>query len=510
MAGWWNPWWYGAYRWLADPAEPALDPGFWNLRGAVDKVLHPTVAGQASWLVGGWPQQLVPQPSYEVLHQVADTLPTTATPSTSTAGPSSMSLATASPGTPAAPAALGTVRYDSEEVARILEALDEDLGTFWRTQGRIVRTPYDGRQAPVTPVSITVDVDAETHADDPPELGRASQPVWTTIPDRWTAADIAAYVRDRINPTSTTNTATPGSTDGSISAGGSSLLTPQEQAQEKFRSYHQIRDSAASARLSKPPELTKSEKLQAYLQGVLAQDDGEFRRQFQELAGNLGRAAWTPPEEMGAYARGFLTGFFIRGAWENIQGLWGMVKWGAWLSWHYNPLMLQARVLSGDNFAKERQFAAKAIDVASIMYKITGVVGTKLGEGVMAHYEALTEGSADDLRQLGGTHQQFAAAMLGLAVKLSGEVADAGKRGEIVGAISWEIAQTAAEILLTAGVSKVATGSAKFARIADKLADFGKYSDKFGDVAKQIARWFDEGGELRRLLTWSCKAPRTV
>jgi hypothetical protein len=39
MAGWWNPWWYGAYRWLADPDEPALDPGFWNLRGAVDKIL---------------------------------------------------------------------------------------------------------------------------------------------------------------------------------------------------------------------------------------------------------------------------------------------------------------------------------------------------------------------------------------------------------------------------------------------------------------------------------------
>jgi hypothetical protein len=39
MAGWWNPWWYSACRWLADPAEPALDPGFWNLRSAVDKIL---------------------------------------------------------------------------------------------------------------------------------------------------------------------------------------------------------------------------------------------------------------------------------------------------------------------------------------------------------------------------------------------------------------------------------------------------------------------------------------
>jgi hypothetical protein len=44
MGGWWNPWWYGVYGWLADPAEPVLDPGFWNTSAARWPKCSPPVA----------------------------------------------------------------------------------------------------------------------------------------------------------------------------------------------------------------------------------------------------------------------------------------------------------------------------------------------------------------------------------------------------------------------------------------------------------------------------------
>jgi hypothetical protein len=77
-------------------------------------------------------------------------------------------------------------------------------------------------------------------------------------------------------------------------------------------------------------------------------------------------------------------------------------------------------------------------------------------------------------------------------------------RGRISGAITWEIAQTAAEIIFTAGAATVATKGAKFARIADKLADFAKTYDKLGDIAQPVLNRLrqisEPGGELRKLL----------
>jgi len=143
--------------------------------------------------------------------------------------------------------------------------------------------------------------------------------------------------------------------------------------------------------------------------------------------------------------------------------------------------------------------------MARVAFAITNELGTALGEEAVREYYVLKDGSVEDLRSLGSQHRQVAAVILSVMVKLHEEAANlpAEVKGRIVGPVTWEIVQSLAEYALSAGVSKVVTGSARFAHVADKLADFAKYADKFGDFGKhvrRVAEWFDEGGELRKVL----------
>tara|TARA_R110002049_G_scaffold72490_7_gene187556 strand:+ start:142190 stop:143356 length:1167 start_codon:yes stop_codon:yes gene_type:complete len=128
-------------------------------------------------------------------------------------------------------------------------------------------------------------------------------------------------------------------------------------------------------------------------------------------------------------------------------------------------------------------------------------------KAVHAHYHALTESSPADLQALGSKHQQVAAAVMSLGVLISDQLKNmsAEMRGRITGAITWEIAQTAAEIIFTAGAATLATKGAKFARIADKLNDFAKTYDALDNpairnVLARIANISSESGELRKIL----------
>ncbi|MDZ4850147.1 MAG: Hint domain-containing protein [Pirellulaceae bacterium] len=115
-------------------------------------------------------------------------------------------------------------------------------------------------------------------------------------------------------------------------------------------------------------------------------------------------------------------------------------------------------------------------------------------------------GSPADLQALGDRHRQVSAALMSLTVMLSDSVKEMtpAERGRVMGAITWEVAQTLAEILFTGGVASVATKGAKFAHIADKLNDFAKSAKGFGKTAElalaKLKVITGEVGELRKLL----------
>jgi len=156
------------------------------------------------------------------------------------------------------------------------------------------------------------------------------------------------------------------------------------------------------------------------------------------------------------------------------------------------------RLWKGDLFEAERKNIEQAKKYAKMAYDITQAIGTELGEEAFRQYDAIQSGDPSRLRELGSEHRQVAALMLGLVVELQKQYKDlpAETKGRIVGAVTWEIAQTTAEILLTAGASKAATGSAKFAALAAKLQKW----DKAKDIAEIVQKLFVKGGKLDRLM----------
>ena len=319
--------------------------------------------------------------------------------------------------------------------------------------------------------------EAEGHAAVPQEWSKADEQVALTVPDGSTSHQAAEQII------------------GQARGEQGQAPAPATKAEKEFQRFNESRSPAAKSGtgLSSKPAPTAIDKAKNYLEGLQAGDSEEFRRNFLEYAKNVDAANQKALRELDQYAIGFLEGFFIDGALGNFTGLYEAGKMAinfAWWATSYS-ISVGYRMAGGGNFSAEEAFVAKAEEYVTMAYEITQVVGTELGEQAFSHYQALAEGTPEQLRALGDTHQQVAAVMLGIAAELSKLPPIPTKiQGQISGAITWEILQTVVELLFSGGLSKTVTGTAKFAHIASKLGDFGKYASKFGDYAHTVAKIF--------------------
>jgi hypothetical protein len=283
-------------------------------------------------------------------------------------------------------------------------------------------------------------------------------------------------------------------------AGGNNDSTLQGH---QLRTIDLLRLAHSQQHIERPA--TPGEKLRAYLDGVLSQENAQFAIHFSQLLGNYKKNATLEWSEVPDFGKGFLYGFVVDGLWGQLKGFYDLAIFG-WkaskFACYLDPQCRDAMQVFGYHFAAERELEAKLKTVAQIAYQAARIISVNTTLEASAQYHAIMNGSVEDLQALGGKHHQVAGFFMALAAKISEYPANmsAYDKGRVYGAVVYEVAQLVAEILLTAGLSKIATGSAKFAHIADKLADFGKYAHRFGPIAQEIAKWFDKGGELRKLL----------
>jgi hypothetical protein len=361
------------------------------------------------------------------------------------------------------------------EVMAILQGLSDTAGELWTLVGSTTQTVLSSRPATLLAEYASELVNAELQ-------NSVSSSSESSLPsDKGTA--------------SSSTSVTVGRNEGSLDAAVSAVQK--------------------TALIAKPADLTAMQKLNAYLQGVNNQKGPSIFDQASQISVNLVMGYINGQNgSITEYGTGFAKGFFIDGAWGNVEGIGTILKfgWGAVKQSWYN----QARAITFGNewifenrffdFNDQRKVEENVVKTGQMIFKVLNAVGTELGEEAFAHYHALANGSAADLQELGGKHQQVAAAVMSIGVLLSEKLRDMTPetRGRISGAITWEIAQTAAEIIFTAGAATVATKGAKFARIADKLADFAKTYDKLGDIAQPVLNRLrqisEPGGELRKLL----------
>jgi len=194
-SGWWNPWWYG-YG-LTNPPEPDLEPGYWNIRGAVDKVLGAGAGELARYLAA--PLSLLQTDSVPGIPASVSSI-TTAGPSPAATPPPLAPTAFAASAAPAAAATATSVSckgYSEKEVADILGVFNPDLGAFWRGRGHVVRVPFGRRDDGAAGPSVTVSVDVEPRAGNRPAKGRALQDIWVTVPNTWNSAQVARYIQQQ-------------------------------------------------------------------------------------------------------------------------------------------------------------------------------------------------------------------------------------------------------------------------------------------------------------------------
>jgi hypothetical protein len=157
--GWWNPWWWG-YG-LNNPPEPQLEPGYWNIRGAIDKVLVAGAGGSERYFPAR--ASLLPTASLPALpaNLPAAAIPAPASP-TAPASPAATPLAltptayaaAAAPTTPATPAATPAPdafgrHWDKDRVLQELQYIDDALYRFWLKYGSLAAANWHGgRQEP--------------------------------------------------------------------------------------------------------------------------------------------------------------------------------------------------------------------------------------------------------------------------------------------------------------------------------------------------------------------------
>ena len=361
------------------------------------------------------------------------------------------------------------------ELMAILQGLSDTAGELWTLVGSVTQTVLSSR-----PAMLLADY--------------ASELVYAQLQNSASSSSKSSLTSDKGTASSSTSV-TVALSEGSLDAAVSAL--------EK------------TALFTKPADLTAMQKLNAYLQGVSNQKGPSIFDQASQISVNLVMGYINGQNgSITEYGTGFAKGFFVDGAWGNVEGIGTIFKfgWGAVKQSWYN----QARAITFGNewifenqyfnFSDQRTVEENVVKAGQMIFKVLNAVGTELGEEAFAHYHALANGSAADLQELGGKHQQVAAAVMSIGVLLSEKLRDMTPetRGRISGAITWEIAQTAAEIIFTAGAATVATKGAKFARIADKLADFAKTYDKLGDIAQPVLNRLrqisEPGGELRKLL----------
>ena len=361
------------------------------------------------------------------------------------------------------------------ELMAILQGLSDTAGELWTLVGSVTQTVLSRR-----PATLLAEY--------------ASELVYAELQNSASSSSESSLTSDKGTASSSTSV-TVALSEGSLDAAVSAL--------EK------------TALFTEPADLTAMQKLNAYLQGVNNQKGPSIFDQASQISVNLVMGYINGQNgSITEYGTGFAKGFFVDGAWGNVEGIstifkfgWGAVK---------QSLYIQARAITFGNewivenqyfnFSDQRTVEENVVKAGQMIFKVLNAVGTELGEEAFAHYHALVNGSAADLQELGGKHQQVAAAVMSIGVLLSEKLRDMTPetRGRISGAITWEIAQTAAEIIFTAGAATVATKGAKFARIADKLADFAKTYDKLGDIAQPVLNRLRQisapDGELRKLL----------
>ncbi|MGN6544441.1 MAG: Hint domain-containing protein [Aureliella sp.] len=393
-------------------------------------------------------------------------------------------MITASPATPITD---GTTSNNSE-IAAILEGISPDAGEYWGAFGETSLAEVAERPAVefVTEVE-TLSVQSLTRR------GGVGQ---------FSPSTIQAIV-EAIGPAAQqelTLRVAPGETSADVAS----------------RLIVQVADRPGTTTLTQKPggtartELTPIEKLSNYLKGVQKQDNAKFLDQAFEIGINILKADANKYLHPIDYSSGFVKGFFVDGLWGNIEGIGSLVKtgWSAYkFMWYVSPIhRVVAEKVLGYDFASERQLERNVQEAVQLIFKVLNAAGTELGEQAFEHYRVLSQGTPEELQQLGGKHQQVAAAFMSMAVLLTKELRELPPetRGRIEGAITWEVAQTVAEILFTAGTASAVTKGAKFARIADKLSDFAKATNRFGDAAapvlRKLAEISREGGELRKLL----------
>ena len=381
--------------------------------------------------------------------------------------------------------------FSNDEVIAILSGLDPEASEYWTLHGSTTQTVVSERPS----------VDLATFS---PELADAQPIEESSTSDGQSPSDAPA--RDTTSATGSL-TESAGAEEGSFAVA--------ERISSKAADASGVTTFAQHLGRANGTNLTPMQKLNAYLQGVNNQKGPGIFDHASQISVNLVMGYINGQNgSLTNYGKGFAKGFFIDGAWGNVEGISSILKfgWGAVKqSW-----FTQARFLtfgnewifenSYFNFADQRKVETNLINAGQMIFKVLNVVGTELGDQAVAHYDTLLNGSAADLQELGGTHQQVAAAVMSMGVLLSKQLREMTPetRGRISGAITWELAQTAAEIMFTAGVATVATKGAKFARFADKLADFAKKYDKLGALAQPVLNRLREitepGGELRKLL----------
>ncbi|MGN6546118.1 MAG: Hint domain-containing protein, partial [Aureliella sp.] len=390
------------------------------------------------------------------------------------------------PASPIDPSVSDGAAFVNDEVIAILSGFDSEAGDYWALHGSTAQTVVSAR-----PTATLEKLS--------PELVNAILNKLSHLSSGGTEYDATSAIG------ALHECASPG--DGSLKIA--------EQLATKATGTNGSTTLAQHLGRGDGANLTPMQKLKAYLQGVNNQKGPGIFDQAAQISVNLVMGYINGQNgNVTEYAKGFAKGFFIDGAWGNVEGIGTILKfgWGAVKQSWYN----QARILTFGNerifenqffnFEDQRKLEANVIKAGEMIFKVLNAVGTELGEEAFAHYHALKEGSAAELEELGGKHQQVAAAVMSIGVLISRELREMPPetRGRISGAITWEIAQTAAEILFTAGAATVATKGAKFARIADKLADFAKTYDKLGDIAgpvlTRLRQISEPGGELRKLL----------
>jgi hypothetical protein len=176
-------------RQAATLASTAPDPGFWNLRAAVD-----TILAAGSQYAGGYDSHPFELLDTDRLPDLPESLPSP--PSDSPAAP---------PDAEASPEPeIVTIAYDWDEVIEILEEHHPVLAQFWATRGRIARAPVSGRTR--TDGGTTVGVGSGSSYADSSKASspdgvdvydsRAYESVWVQVPDDWGSWRVALLIMD--------------------------------------------------------------------------------------------------------------------------------------------------------------------------------------------------------------------------------------------------------------------------------------------------------------------------